>query len=89
MIKPALYIIDGYRYELVPVFRVTSRHFVRILGAELYGANNCKYYGWWPRENMPLKVVRMVENVARVVFNAGQFEINANGHMRMLPPTNG
>ena len=82
MLNPYVYAIDGYTYKLLPVFSITVKGFCRVRGAELYGAKNNKYYGYWERHNMPLSVIRDLEKYCKAALASGAIQDDGNGHLR-------
>jgi hypothetical protein len=78
-----VYVVDSYRYILRPVFKLTRGKFLRINGAEMYGAKNSKYYGYWSRENIPLEIIRQLESYSRYFYARGMYETDNHGLMRV------
>lgn len=76
------YTIDNYTYILKPIFRLNTTKHIRIVGAELYGKGNAKYYGYWSRENMPMNLVYQLEQRCRFLYAQSSYDINADGYMR-------
>lgn len=77
-----LYVVDGYQYILKPVFRLNSTKHIRVIGAELYGSRNSKYYGYWERANMPMNLVYQLEMRCRWLYAHKEFEQSNDGAMR-------
>ena len=77
-----LYVVDDYQYILKPVFRLNTSKRVRVVGAELYGPKNNRYYGYWDRVNMPMNLVYQLEQRCRWLYAHQEFTINQEGYMR-------
>lgn len=76
------YVSDGYEYILKPVFYVNGTRRIRVKGAELYGAGNNKYYGYWPRHNMPMNLVYQLEMRCRWLYAHQEYIKDDDGNMR-------
>lgn len=77
-----LYVVDNYQYILKPIFRINSTRHIRVIGAELWGSKNLKYYGFWDRSNMPMSLVYQLEQRCRWLYSHAEYEIADNGYMR-------
>lgn len=77
-----VYTIDNFTYLLKPVFRLNSTKHIRIVGAELHGRGNGKYYGYWSRENMPMNLVYRLEGWCRMLYAQSAYDIDEDGYMR-------
>lgn len=77
-----VYTVDQFTYVLKPVFRLNYRKFIRLVGCELYGRNNHKYYGYWDRCNMPMNLVYQCEQRCRLLYAEKQYEASSEGVMR-------
>lgn len=81
------YSAEGYTYRLALVWRLNTTKRVRIVGAEMYGFDNLRYYGFWSRENIPMNTVYQMEQVARALHAKGKYTIDANGFHREVMET--
>lgn len=79
-----VYSVDGYTYVLKPLFRLTRTKHIRIVGAEMYGRQNHRYYGFWERSNMPFAVMQGLESFCRRSYAEGRYEHNEDGLYRTI-----
>lgn len=79
---PFIYVAEGYTYRLALVFRINSTKHIRIVGAEMYGKDNNRYYGYWERHNIPMNLVYQMEMRARWLYSHGQYVTGENGYLR-------
>jgi len=84
MSQEFVYTVDGYTYVLRPIFKLSSAKFIRVIGCEMYGRRNMKYYGYWSRENIPMKLVHTLENYCRMAYAQGRYQRDEDGKMRSI-----